>query len=128
MNFPDDLRYSREHEWARVEANRVTVGITEYAQRELGEIVYVELPDVGTEVEQTETFGTVESVKAVSDLFAPVTGEVVEVNKALEDEPGLANSDPYGEGWMMIVEMSDPDELTDLMTAEEYGAFIEEME
>jgi len=128
MNFPDDLRYSSEHEWARVEANRVTVGITEYAQRELGEIVYVELPDVGTEVEQTETFGTVESVKAVSDLFAPVTGEVVEVNKALEDEPGLINSDPYGDGWMMIVEMSDADELTDLMTAEEYGAFIEEME
>jgi len=128
MSFPDDLRYLREHEWARVEGDRVTVGITEYAQSELGEIVYVELPEVGTKVEQAETFGTVESVKAVSDLFAPVSGEVVEVNEALEDEPGLVNTDPYGDGWMMVVEMSDPDELADLMTAGEYAAFIEEME
>jgi len=128
MSFPDGLRYSREHEWARVEGARVTVGITEYAQGELGEIVYVELPEVGAEVEQTETFGTVESVKAVSDLYAPVSGEVVEVNEALEDEPGLINTDSYGDGWMMVVEMSDPDELADLMTAEEYATFIEEME
>ena len=128
MSFPDDLRYLREHEWARVEGGRVTVGITEYAQSELGEIVYVELPEVGAEVEHAEAFGTVESVKAVSDLFAPVSGEVVEVNEALEDEPGLVNTDPYGDGWMMVVEMSDPDELADLMTAGEYAAFIEEME
>lgn len=128
MSFPDGLRYSREHEWARVEGARVTVGITEYAQGELGEIVYVELPEVGAEVEQTETFGTVESVKAVSDLYAPVSGEVVEVNEALEDEPGLINTDSYGDGWMMVVQMSDPDELADLMTAEEYATFIEEME
>ena len=128
MSFPDDLRYSREHEWARVEGDRVTIGITEYAQGELGEIVYVELPEVGAEVEHMETFGTVESVKAVSDLYAPVSGEVIEVNEALEDEPGLINTDSYGDGWMVVVEMSDPDELADMMTAEEYATFIEEME
>jgi glycine cleavage system H protein len=128
MSFPDDLRYSKEHEWARVEGDRVTVGITEYAQGELGEIVYVELPEVGAEVEHMETFGTVESVKAVSDLYAPVSGEVIEVNEALEDEPGLINTDSYGDGWMVVVEMSDPDELADMMTAEEYATFIEEME
>jgi len=128
MSFPDDLKYSREHEWARVEGNRVVVGITDYAQRELGEIVYVELPEVGTEVEQMEAFGTVESVKAVSDLYAPVSGEVVEINGALEDDPGLINTDTYGEGWMLVVEMSDPDELDELMNAEEYAAFIEAMD
>ncbi len=128
MNFPDDLRYSREHEWARVEGDRVTVGITEYAQRELGEIVYAELPEVGSEVEQMETFGAVESVKAVSDLYSPVTGEVVQVNESLDDNPGLINNDPYGDGWMIVVELSDPDEMDDLMSAEDYAAFLEEME
>ena len=128
MAFPDDLKYSREHEWARVEGDRAVVGITDYAQRELGEIVYVELPEVGSEVEQTESFGTVESVKAVSDLYAPISGEVVEVNEALEDDPGLVNTDAYGEGWMLVVEISDADELADLMSAEEYAAFVEEME
>jgi len=128
MSFPDDLKYSREHEWARVEGDRVVVGITDYAQRELGEIVYVELPEVGTEVEQMEAFGTVESVKAVSDLYAPVSGEVVEINGALEDDPGLINTDSYGEGWLLVVEMSDSDELDELMSAEEYAAFIEAME
>lgn len=128
MGFPDDLKYSREHEWVRMEGNRVVVGITDYAQREMGEVVYVELPEVGSEVEQTETFGTVESVKAVSDLYAPVSGEVVEVNEALEDDPGLINTDAYGEGWMLVVEMSAPDELAELMSAEEYTTFVEEME
>ncbi|MBI2875589.1 MAG: glycine cleavage system protein GcvH [Candidatus Tectomicrobia bacterium] len=125
MYIPEDLKYTREHDWARIEGNRVVVGITDYAQEELGDIVYVELPEVGSEVEHMEPFGTIESVKAVSDLFSPVSGEVVEINETLESEPELVNSDPYGEGWMLVVEMSDASELDSLMSAAEYAAYIE---
>lgn len=126
MEFPENLKYSKEHEWTRVEGNRATIGITDFAQDELGEIVFIDLPKAGSRVEALETFGTVESVKTVSDLFSPVSGEVVEVNTSLEDEPELVNSDPYGEGWIIVVEMTDPNELGDLLTATEYQEYIEE--
>ena len=126
MEFPEELKYSKEHEWARMEDGRVVIGITDHAQEELGDIVFTELPDVGTELAQNGTFGVVESVKAVSDLYSPVSGKVVEVNDALKEEPELVNSDPYGDGWMIIVEISDESELNDLLSANEYKAFIEE--
>ena len=126
MEFPEELKYSKEHEWARMEDGRVVIGITDHAQEELGDIVFTELPDVGTELAQNGTFGVVESVKAVSDLYSPVSGKVVEVNDALKEEPELVNSDPYGDGWMIIVELGDESELNDLLSADEYKAFIEE--
>jgi glycine cleavage system H protein len=128
MNIPQDLRYSEEHEWAKVENGRVRVGITDYAQEQLGDVVYVELPDVGDTVSFMEPFGVIESVKAASDLFSPVSGEVVEVNERLEDEPELVNEDPYGEGWMIVVEADDLSELDELMSAAEYEAMLAEQE
>jgi len=126
MEFPKELRYSREHEWVAVEENIATVGITDYAQEELGDVVYVELPEVGAQVTKDEAFGVVESVKAVSDIYAPVSGTVTEVNVGLPDSPETINEDPYGDAWMIRVEMSDPDELEDLMKATEYKKFVEE--
>ena len=126
MEFPKELRYSREHEWVAVEENIATIGITDYAQDQLGDIVYVELPEVGTQVTKDEAFGVVESVKAVSDIYAPVSGTVTEVNVGLPDSPETINEDPYGDAWMIRVEMSDPDELEDLMKATEYKKFVEE--
>ncbi len=126
MEFPENLKYSKEHEWTRIESNRAIIGITDHAQDELGEIVFIDLPATGTNVEAMETFGTIESVKTVSDLFSSVSGQIVEVNPALEDEPELINNDPYGDGWIMIVEMSDPNQLDDLLTAAEYQNYIEE--
>jgi len=126
MEFPKELRYSREHEWVAVEENIATIGITDYAQDQLGDIVYVELPEVGTQVTKDEAFGVVESVKAVSDIYAPVSGTVTEVNVGLPDSPETINEDPYGDAWMIRVEMSDPDELEDLMKAAEYKKFVEE--
>ncbi|OGL62341.1 MAG: glycine cleavage system protein H [Candidatus Tectomicrobia bacterium RIFCSPLOWO2_12_FULL_69_37] len=126
MEFPKHLKYSREHEWVKVEGNVAQVGITDYAQSELGDVVYVELPEVGTDVEANNTFGVVESVKAVSDLFAPVTGSIAEVNPQLEEEPELVNSDPYEDGWMIKIEMNDPSELNDLLDVDEYKTFVEE--
>lgn len=126
MELPSGLKYSREHEWVRVEGNIAVIGITDFAQSELGDVVYVELPEVGTEVEANNTFGVVESVKAVSDLFAPVTGVVVEANTTLEDEPELVNSEPYEDGWMIRVEMKDESELNDLLEADSYRAYTEE--
>lgn len=122
MSYPDDLRYSKEHEWVRVDGSRATVGITSFATDELGDIVFVELPEVGAALTQFGTFGVVESVKAVSDLYAPISGEVVEVNEALRDTPELLNSDPFGEGWIARVEMADDGELDALMDAEAYSA------
>lgn len=122
MSYPDDLRYSKEHEWVRVDGSRATVGITNFAADELGDIVFVELPEIGTSMSQFGTFGVVESVKAVSDLYAPVSGEVVEVNEGLRDTPELLNSDPFGEGWIARVEMADDGELDALMDAEAYAA------
>jgi glycine cleavage system H protein len=122
MSYPDDLAYSREHEWVRTDGTRATIGITSFAAEELGDIVFVELPEVGTSIAQFGTFGVVESVKAVSDLYAPVSGEVVEVNEALRDQPELLNSDPFGEGWIARVEMADTSELNSLLDAEAYAA------
>ena len=126
MELPSGLRYSREHEWVKVEGSVALIGITDFAQAELGDVVYVELPDVGTELEANGTFGVVESVKAVSDLYAPVSGVVAEVNATLEDEPELVNSDPYEDGWMIRVEMKDESELNDLLDADSYRSFTEE--
>lgn len=128
MEIPKELRYSREHEWVAIDDNIATVGITDYAQEQLGDIVYVELPEVGTAVTKDDKFGVVESVKAVSDVYAPVTGTVVTVNTGLPNSPETVNEEPYGDGWMIRVEMSDAEELNDLMTAAAYEKFIEEAE
>lgn len=126
MEIPKGLRYSREHEWVAVEDNLATVGITDYAQEQLGDVVYVELPEVGAQVTKDDPFGVVESVKAVSDVFAPVSGTVTEVNGPLADSPETVNEDPYGDAWMIRVELSDANELEDLMTDAEYQAFLKE--
>ena len=123
MSIPDDLQYTRSHEWVRMEDGTATIGITEHAQDELGDVVFVELPDEGATFDAGDSFGTVESVKAVSDLYTPVGGEVVEVNSALEDAPEKINDDPYGEGW--IVKLSTSEEA-DLLSPEEYEKVVEE--
>ncbi len=124
-SYPADLRYTREHEWAKVEGTRARVGITHYAQDQLGDVVFVELPKVGTRVRQMQSFGVVESVKAVSDLFAPLSGEVVEVNQGLTERPEQVNQDPYGGGWLIVVAMADPKELDALMSAADYEKFLQ---
>lgn len=126
MEIPKELRYSREHEWVAVEEGSATIGITDYAQEQLGDVVYVELPEVGAQVMKDEAFGVVESVKAVSDIYAPVSGTVTEINVPLPDSPETINEDPYGDAWMIRVEMSDLEELDELMTAAQYKKFIEE--
>ena len=126
MEFPEELRYSNEHEWVAVEDDVAMVGITDYAQEQLGDVVYVELPAVGDEVIKDEAFGVVESVKAVSDIYAPVSGRVVGVNTDLPESPEVINEDPYGDGWMIKVKMSDMTELDDLMTAEQYKEYVKE--
>ncbi len=126
MNFPENLNYSKEHEWVMmVEDGVALIGITEFAQSELGDVVYVELPEVGEKITKDDPFGSVESVKAVSDLFAPVSGTVIEVNDSLPDSPELVNEDSYGDGWMIKVQMSDIEELKDLLPQDEYGEFVE---
>jgi glycine cleavage system H protein len=122
MSYPDDLAYSREHEWVRVDGGRATIGITSFAADELGDIVFVELPEVGAALSQFASFGVVESVKAVSDLYAPVSGEVVEVNDALRESPELLNADPFGEGWIARVELANRGELDTLLDADAYAA------
>lgn len=122
MAHPDDLRYSKEHEWVRADDGRATIGITSFAADELGDIVFIELPEVGARLTQFGSFGVVESVKAVSDLYAPVSGTVVEVNEALREAPELLNSDPFGEGWIATVELADASELEALMDADAYAA------
>jgi glycine cleavage system H protein len=126
MKFPKKLRYTREHEWVLIEGNQATVGITDFAQHELGEVVYVELPKVGDSVTKDEPFGVVESVKAASDVYAPVSGEVSESNDDLVSSPELLNDDPYGDAWLIRVEMSDPSEVEHLMTAQDYKDYVEE--
>jgi glycine cleavage system H protein len=121
MSYPDDLRYSKEHEWVRVEGGRATIGITSFAADELGDIVFVELPELGADLRQFTTFGVVESVKAVSDLYAPISGRVVEINDALRDAPELVNGDAFGDGWMLRVELVDDGELDKLMDAAAYA-------
>ena len=122
-NVPEDLHYSKDHEWVRVQGDVAVVGITDYAQNSLGDVVYVELPKVGEEFNANESFGSVESVKAVSEMFSPVSGTVAEVNDILNDEPEKVNGDPYGEGWMIKVRMSSPLEVDSLLTAAEYEDF-----
>ncbi len=125
MNIPSDLRYSTDHEWVRVDGSVVTIGITEYAQDALGDVVFVEMPEQGAAVAAGETFSEVESTKSVSDIYAPVTGSVSAVNEALEAQPELLNSDPYGDGWICRIEMSDPSELDGLMDADAYRTLTE---
>jgi glycine cleavage system H protein len=126
MDFPKDLKYTKEHEWVREEDGAVVVGITDYAQDSLGDVVYVEFPQEGGTVTKDEPFGVVESVKAVSDLYSPVSGTVIEVNDAIVDSPEVINEDPYGDAWMIKVEVGNPPETTELWTAEEYQKHIEE--
>jgi glycine cleavage system H protein len=126
MDFPSDLKYTKEHEWVRLDGETVTVGITDHAQDSLGDVVYVELPEEGASVTKGEAFGVVESVKAVSDLYAPVSGDVVEINEAAVDSPEVINEDPYGEGWMIKVAASDLGELDDLLGHDDYEKFVEE--
>jgi len=124
MPSPTDRRYTKEHEWVRVQDDLGTVGITDYAQDQLGDIVYVDLPSVGTQVKQLEKLGEIESVKAVSDLYSPVSGEVVEVNQGVNDKPELVNQSPYEEGWLVRLRLADPAELDNLLTAKQYDELI----
>ena len=124
MNIPDNLKYSKDHEWIKVEGDEAYVGITDFAQRELGDIVYVDVDTEGEELDKDEVFGTVEAVKTVSDLFMPVAGEVLEFNEALEDEPELINKDPYGKGWIIKIKIKDGDSLNELLDADAYKKLI----
>jgi glycine cleavage system H protein len=124
MNFPSELKYTSDHEWIRVEGNQAYVGITDFAQRELGDIVYIDINSVGKSVTKEEVFGTVEAVKTVSDLFMPVSGTVVEFNKKLDTNPELVNQDPYGDGWMVKIELADAAQVAQLMTADEYASQV----
>lgn len=124
MNFPTDLKYSKEHEWIRVEGNSATVGITDFAQKELGDIVYVEIETVGETISKDAVFGTVEAVKTVSDLFMPVSAKITGKNETLNDAPEAVNNDPYGAGWMIKIELTNPAELNELMDAEAYKKHI----
>ena len=125
MNLPSELKYTKDHEWIKIEGNVATVGITDFAQGELGDIVYVDVDTVDDTVEEGEVFGSVEAVKTVSDLFMPLTGEVIEFNEELEDEPELVNTDPYNKGWMIKIEMSDTSQIDDLLDAEAYQKLIQ---
>jgi glycine cleavage system H protein len=123
-NIPADLRYTKEHEWAKLEGDKARVGITAFAQEQLGDVVFVELPKVGAKVTAMKTFGVVESVKAVSDLFAPLSGEVVEANTELTKKPETVNSDPYGQGWMIVIKLANPKEMDGLMSAADYDKLV----
>lgn len=125
-NYPDDLQYTKDHEWIRVTGDSGRAGITYYAQESLGDVVYVDLPKVGVKVTANEPFGSVESVKAVSELFSPVSGEVVEINEKLNDSPELVNSAPYDDGWMIVIKLSNPSEVDALLSAAEYEDFLNE--
>ena len=124
MSVPSELKYTKDHEWIKVDGDVITVGITDFAQKELGDIVYVEVETIDETLDAEEVFGTVEAVKTVSDLFLPVSGEIIEFNEKLEDEPELVNSDPYGEGWMIKVKCSDTSELETLLSSEDYKEII----
>ena len=125
MTTPEDSRYAKSHEYVHVEGDIGTIGITDYAQKELGDVVFVELPSVGTQLDAADELGSIESVKAVSELFTPVSGEVVEVNERLREKPELINTDPYGDGWMVRIRLTDATEVDELMNAEEYEEYIE---
>ena len=124
MNVPNELKYSRDHEWIRIEGNFAYVGITDFAQGELGDIVFVEIETVGETLKKEDVFGTIEAVKTVSDLFMPLSGEILELNPLLEESPDMVNKDPYGKGWMVKIKITDPSEENDLLTAEKYTALL----
>jgi glycine cleavage system H protein len=124
MHIPAELKYTKDHEWARIEGDIATVGITDYAQSELGDIVYVELPEVGKKTQQSDSFGTIEAVKAVSDLFAPLSGEIIEINHQLSDQPEVINKDPYGEGWLVKIKVSNKNEISKLLDKNKYEELI----
>jgi glycine cleavage system H protein len=124
MNFPEELKYTKDHEWVKVNGDQATIGITDFAQGELGDIVYVDIDTIGETIEHEQVFGTVEAVKTVSDLFMPVTGEILEFNKALEKQPELVNKDPYGEGWMVKVRITDSSQLSQLLSADDYKSLV----
>jgi glycine cleavage system H protein len=124
LDIRDDLKYTEEHEWVRVEGDRATVGVTDYAQRQLGDVVFIELPQLGVQLEQMKAFGVIEAVKAVSDIFSPVSGEVAEVNSQLESQSNLINTDPYGEGWIIKIKIKDPAELDALLSPADYRKLV----
>ena len=126
MNLPEDLKYTKEHEWIRVSGNIATVGITDYAQDQLGEVVFVELPDEGEEFSKDDAFGSVESVKSVNDIYSPVSGKIIEVNDPVADSPEIVNDDPFGEGWLVKIELENNAELKELLSAKDYKKYIEE--
>ncbi len=126
MEFPEDLRYTKEHEWARADGTRVRIGITDFAQDALGDVVYVDLPEVGAEVTASQAFGEVESTKSVSDVFSPLTGTIVERNPLLDERPELVNEQPYGDGWLIVIEIGDPAQVEQLLDAAAYQAFIQQ--
>jgi glycine cleavage system H protein len=126
MEYPDDLYYNREHIWVRVQGNRGTVGVTDFAQREMGELLFVDLPEEGTQVEKDDVFGTIESSKTVAELHSPLSGGVLSINKDLEEEPSLVNDDPFGNGWLVVIEVENPQELEDLLNAADYEDFLEQ--
>lgn len=125
MNLPADLKYTKEHEWTKIEGNIVTIGVTEFAQSELGDIAWLEMPEIGDETRIGETFGTIEAVKTVEDLYAPISGKIVEINSELLDSPELVNDDPYGKGWIVKIELSDESEIAKLLSADDYAGLIE---
>lgn len=124
MTFPEDLKYTKDHEWIRVENNIGTVGITDHAQSELGDVVFVDIPSDLTEVKKGEAFGTIEAVKTVADIYAPVSGKILEINTSVNDKPEIVNKDPYGAGWLVKIELTNPEELNDLLSVEEYKQLI----
>ncbi len=124
MNFPDNLKYTKDHEWVLLEGDIATVGITDFAQSELGDIVYVEVETIGDTLDKEETFGTIEAVKTVSDLFMPISGEVTELNEGLEDAPEKVNEDPYNEGWLVKIKVSNPEEMDQLLTVNQYKELV----
>ncbi|PIR17969.1 MAG: glycine cleavage system protein H [Deltaproteobacteria bacterium CG11_big_fil_rev_8_21_14_0_20_49_13] len=126
MEFPDDIKYTREHEWVRIEGELATVGVTDYAQEQMGDVVYVELPNEGELVAKGDAFGVVESVKSVSDVYAPISGKIIEVNDPLKENPEIINAEPHNEGWIAKIELSDRTELDDLLSAKDYEAFVNE--
>ena len=125
MNTPNDIKYTKEHEWVSLDGETATIGITDYAQSQLGDIVFVEFPDINSEINQNETFGVIEAVKTVADLFAPVSGEIIEVNSSLEDSPNFINSDPYGSGWIIKIKINDSNEYNGLMSSDLYEEHIQ---
>ncbi|MCH8299329.1 MAG: glycine cleavage system protein GcvH [Candidatus Marinimicrobia bacterium] len=125
MSLPADLKYTKEHEWTRIEGNIATIGVTDFAQSELGDIAWLEMPEIGDETKIGETFGTIEAVKTVEDLYAPISGKIIEINSELLDSPELVNDDPYGKGWIVKLEISDEAEITKLLSADDYAGLIE---